>query len=57
MSVSMKKYYILIFYNTALIHCQSIGMVELRNKNKILYFDGHIMNLYKRRFTQHKNFV
>lgn len=46
MSVSMKKYYILIFYKTALIPCQSIEMIELQNKNKILYFDGHIMYLH-----------
>lgn len=45
MSVSMKKYYILIFYNTAFIHCESKGMVELQNKTKILYFDGYIMYL------------
>lgn len=52
-----KKYNILIFYNTALIPCQSIGIVELQNKNKIVYFDGYIMYLYKRRFTQHKDSV
>lgn len=57
MTVSMKKYYILIFYNTAFIHCESIGMIELQNKTKILCFDGYIMYLYKRRLTQHKDSV
>lgn len=57
MSVSMKTYYILIFDKTAIIHCQSEGMVELQNKNKIVYFDGYIMYLYKRRITQHKDSV